>query len=105
MKWLKNELAFLKFVFRIIGDRISFLNEIESVRKEAQRLKRELGIGILIALGHSGYELDKKLAAEVEEIDVVVGMHIIVVYLDQFIQFQTYLILELTVSPITWSGT
>ncbi len=64
----------MKFVFLSSGDRVSFLNEIESVRKEAQRLKRELGIGILIALGHSGYELDKLLAAEVEEIDVVVGM-------------------------------
>jgi len=56
-----------------LGDRISFLDEIENVRKESKRLK-ELGVGILIALGHSGYELDKKLAAEVEEIDVVVGM-------------------------------
>ena len=45
-----------------------------SVRAEAQRLQAE-GVDILIALGHSGYELDQKLAEEVEEIDVVVGGH------------------------------
>ena len=46
-----------------------------SVRAEAQRLKAEDGVDILIALGHSGYDLDQKLAEEVEEIDVVVGGH------------------------------
>ena len=45
-----------------------------SVRAEAQRLQAE-GVDILIALGHSGYELDQQLAEEVEEIDVVVGGH------------------------------
>ena len=45
-----------------------------SVREEAQRLQAE-GVDILIALGHSGYELDQQLAEEVEEIDVVVGGH------------------------------
>ena len=33
------------------------------------------GVEILIALGHSGYELDMKMAEEIEEIDVVVGGH------------------------------
>jgi hypothetical protein len=45
-----------------------------SVRAEAQRLQAE-GVNILIALGHSGYDLDQKLAEEVEEIDLVVGGH------------------------------
>lgn len=44
------------------------------MRVEAQRLQAE-GVDILIALGHSGYELDQQLAEEVEEIDVVVGGH------------------------------
>ena len=44
------------------GDRVEFLDEIESVRKEAQRLKKEERIEILIALGHSGYELDKQVS-------------------------------------------
>jgi len=45
-----------------------------SVKNEAKRLKAE-GVEILIALGHSGYELDLKMAKEIEEIDVVVGGH------------------------------
>lgn len=57
---------------------VSFLmsNEIIlSVREEAKRLQNEEGVQILIALGHSGYELDLNMAAEIEEIDVVVGGH------------------------------
>jgi 2',3'-cyclic-nucleotide 2'-phosphodiesterase (5'-nucleotidase family) len=46
-----------------------------SVRTEARRLKDVEGVEILIALGHSGYELDMKMAKEIEEIDVVVGGH------------------------------
>jgi len=45
-----------------------------SVKNEAKRLKAD-GVEILIALGHSGYELDLKMAKEIEEIDVVVGGH------------------------------
>ena len=44
----------------ITGDRVKFLDEIEKVREEARRLKSEEGVEILIALGHSGYELDMK---------------------------------------------
>jgi 2',3'-cyclic-nucleotide 2'-phosphodiesterase (5'-nucleotidase family) len=36
---------------------------------------KDEGVEILIALGHSGYELDMKMAKEIEEIDVVVGGH------------------------------
>jgi len=32
-------------------------------------------VNILIAVGHSGYEVDKKIAKEVPDIDVVVGGH------------------------------
>jgi 2',3'-cyclic-nucleotide 2'-phosphodiesterase (5'-nucleotidase family) len=38
-------------------------------------LKKDEGVEILIALGHSGYELDLKMAAEISELDVVVGGH------------------------------
>ena len=37
-------------------------------------MKKE-GVEILIALGHSGYELDVQMAAEIGELDVVVGGH------------------------------
>ena len=45
------------------------------MRIEAQRLIKEENVTILIALGHSGYDLDMKMAAEIEELDVVVGGH------------------------------
>ncbi|XP_015438965.1 PREDICTED: protein 5NUC-like [Dufourea novaeangliae] len=33
------------------------------------------GVNILIALGHSGFDVDKKIAREVEDIDLVIGGH------------------------------
>jgi 2',3'-cyclic-nucleotide 2'-phosphodiesterase (5'-nucleotidase family) len=80
---LANEFRFVKYeshkiTFYCI---VNVLHQIElklfyffSVRTEARRLKGE-GVEILIALGHSGYELDMKMAKEIEEIDVVVGGH------------------------------
>ena len=32
-------------------------------------------VNIIIAVGHSGYEVDKKIAKEVEDVDLVVGGH------------------------------
>ena len=51
-----------------------FKSEITSVKLESQRLKNQ-GIGIIIALGHSGYHLDKYLARDVPLVDLVVGGH------------------------------
>ncbi|XP_034952724.1 protein 5NUC-like [Chelonus insularis] len=55
--------------------RIIVKNEIESIRNEINRLKKEEGVNIFIGLGHSGYEVDKKIAAEVEDLDLIVGGH------------------------------
>ena len=44
------------------------------MRAEAKRLKNN-GVKILIALGHAGFKTDKKVASEIEEIDIVVGGH------------------------------
>lgn len=41
---------------------------------EAARLKAK-GIKIFIAVGHSGYQMDKRIAAECPDIDVVIGGH------------------------------
>ncbi|XP_054262335.1 protein 5NUC-like [Macrosteles quadrilineatus] len=54
--------------------KVDILDEIPSIRKEAQRLLAE-NVNILIALGHSGYVKDQQIAKEVEEIDLVVGGH------------------------------
>ena len=53
---------------------IVFKDEIECVQAEAKRLKT-LGINIIIAAGHAGYDLDKEMAEKIEEIDLVVGGH------------------------------
>ena len=54
---------------------LEFLDEIDSVRKEAKKLKSK-GIDIIIALGHSGYkECDLDMAKKVPDIDFVVGGH------------------------------
>lgn len=44
------------------------------IRAEARRLKAA-GIKIIIALGHSGFDADVKIAKEIEEISIVVGAH------------------------------
>lgn len=49
-------------------------DEVPAIREEAKRLKKE-GVDILIALGHSGFSIDKKIAKEVEDIDIVIGGH------------------------------
>ncbi|KAH8020350.1 hypothetical protein HPB51_000983 [Rhipicephalus microplus] len=49
-----------------------FTNDLECVRREAQRLKKQ-GVHIIIALGHSGLDEDKRIAFEVPLVDIVVG--------------------------------
>lgn len=53
---------------------ITFLDEIPSIKAESERLSNN-GVKMIIALGHSGFEMDKKIAKEVPEVDIVVGGH------------------------------
>lgn len=55
------------------GDLV-FLDEVESVQKEVDELMKE-GVNKIIALGHAGYSMDKKIAKEVKGVDIVVGGH------------------------------
>lgn len=55
-------------------DGIKINDEIQGVRAEAERLKKE-GVNILIAVGHAGYLKDMEIAQQVPDIDVVVGGH------------------------------
>jgi 5'-nucleotidase len=65
---------FLQFISQA-GD-VNFLDEVESINAEVGRLKAEVpDIKIFIALGHSGFEADKKIAANVPDIDAVIGGH------------------------------
>lgn len=51
-----------------------FSEEIESIRAEVSILKNK-GINKIIALGHSGFTVDKNIALNVEGIDLVIGGH------------------------------
>ncbi|XP_077486848.1 protein 5NUC-like [Amblyomma americanum] len=58
--------------YRSYPGHTQFTDDVECVRREAQRLKRQ-GVDIIVALGHSGLEEDKRIAYQVPLIDVVVG--------------------------------
>ncbi|XP_053680829.1 protein 5NUC-like [Anopheles nili] len=53
---------------------VEFEDEITAINKEATTLK-EQGVQILIALGHSGLERDKQIAAACPDVDLVIGGH------------------------------
>lgn len=47
-------------------------DEVAAVQRESIKLKDE-GVSIVIALGHSGIDVDRKIAREVDNVDVVIG--------------------------------
>ncbi|XP_047032318.1 protein 5NUC-like isoform X4 [Helicoverpa zea] len=53
---------------------VDYIDEVTAIRKQAAILKSN-GVNILIALGHSGFITDVKIAKEVEDIDIVIGAH------------------------------
>ena len=55
-------------------EEVIFTDEIEALKTEVKKLHDE-GIDIIVALGHSGYDKDKEVAASVPHLDVVVGAH------------------------------
>ncbi|XP_054157632.1 5'-nucleotidase-like [Oppia nitens] len=60
------------------GSDVTFTDEIQSIRQEITRLKQNdntKDINIFIAVGHSGFEKDKEIAAQIPELDIVVGGH------------------------------
>nr|ACE75395.1 5' nucleotidase, putative [Glyptapanteles indiensis] len=54
--------------------KVIFLDEVQSVRREVNKLRAN-NVTIIIALGHSGFGVDKKIAAEVDGVDLVIGGH------------------------------
>ena len=61
-------------VLKHLGDTVQFEDEVTTVRREADKLK-DAGVQVIIGLSHAGYGMDKKVAREVENIDVIVGGH------------------------------
>ncbi|XP_011253188.1 apyrase isoform X2 [Camponotus floridanus] len=54
--------------------KLKFLDEVETVNDEAQRLKKK-GVDIIIVLSHCGLDIDRIMAAKCPLIDVIVGGH------------------------------
>lgn len=54
--------------------RVRITDEVQSVRAEVAKLKNA-GVEFIIALGHSGLEMDRRVAREVDGVDAVVGGH------------------------------
>lgn len=56
------------------GRNLVFEDEIAALQPEVDKLKT-LNVNKIIALGHSGFEMDKLIAQKVKGVDVVVGGH------------------------------
>lgn len=56
------------------GPNVKFLPEVDSVRSAVNELNK-LDINKIIAVGHAGIDVDKKIAKEVDGVDIVVGGH------------------------------
>ncbi|XP_026816651.1 protein 5NUC-like [Rhopalosiphum maidis] len=54
--------------------KVRITDELQSVRTEVAKLKNA-GVEFIIALGHSGLEIDRQVAREVDGVDAVVGGH------------------------------
>uniref|UniRef100_A0A0B8RXZ9 Snake venom 5'-nucleotidase n=1 Tax=Philothamnus irregularis TaxID=1899461 RepID=A0A0B8RXZ9_9SAUR len=56
------------------GPYLEFRDEVEELQKHVNKLTT-LGVNKIIALGHSGFKEDRRIAQKVKGIDVVVGGH------------------------------
>ncbi|XP_063984589.1 apyrase isoform X2 [Diachasmimorpha longicaudata] len=56
-------------------EKLIFLDEVETVNLEAEKLKREDDVDIIIVLSHAGIDVDRIMAANCPLIDVIVGGH------------------------------
>nr|CCC15148.1 ecto-5'-nucleotidase [Fredericella sultana] len=54
---------------------LTFLDEVVATRRAVAELRQKERVDVIIALGHSGYDVDQRLAAEIEDVDIVVGGH------------------------------
>ncbi|KAM9339706.1 snake venom 5'-nucleotidase-like [Symphorus nematophorus] len=56
------------------GPRLQFEDEVTSLQLQVHKLQT-LGVNKIIALGHSGFTVDKDIAKRVKGVDVVIGGH------------------------------
>lgn len=55
-------------------ENVKITDEIPAIKAQVQLLKSQ-GIDIIIGLGHSGFEVDKQIAEEVDGLNLIVGGH------------------------------
>lgn len=67
-------LAYTSGVTYLIAGQLIFEDEVVAVQMEVDRLLRN-NVSKIIALGHAGFNMDQKIAAEVRGVDLVVGGH------------------------------
>jgi len=63
-----------RYYSRNVVSRLVVLNQAREIKKDIARLKAK-GIEYIILLSHSGYETDRKLAAGISGIDLIIGGH------------------------------
>lgn len=56
------------------GPHLKFEDEVSALQPHVDKLHK-LGVNKIIALGHSGFTTDKKIAKEVRGVDIVIGGH------------------------------
>lgn len=54
---------------------LRFSNEAAAVRAEAERLKTEEGVNVIVVLSHCGLDRDREIARNGGDIDIIVGGH------------------------------
>lgn len=58
----------------MLGQHLKFEDEVKALQVQVDKLKT-LGYNKIIALGHSGFDVDRDIAKRVRGIDVVIGGH------------------------------
>nr|XP_033492065.1 snake venom 5'-nucleotidase-like [Epinephelus lanceolatus] len=56
------------------GPHLQFEDEVTAVRRQVVELQKQ-GVNKIIALGHSGFDVDKEIAKKVSGVDLVIGGH------------------------------
>lgn len=63
------------YILGSTGD-LLFNDVVESIKSTVTEMKNKYStLNIIVAVGHAGFDIDKKIAKEIDDVDVVVGGH------------------------------
>lgn len=77
------------------GQHLKFEDEVESLQVQVDKLQT-LGYNKIIALGHSGFQVDQEIAKRVRGVDVVIGGHT-----NTFLYTGIYILIFISLSVVT----